>query len=58
MYTYELYHVENGYGYKIIYENNTYILQEYDPTREGFVVMTKEQAENNAQIIIKRIVGD
>lgn len=58
MYTYELFEIEDGYGYDIIYDGNIIIHQEYEPSLSGFVIMTKEVAEENAIVIIKRLVGE
>ena len=57
-YTYELFEVEDGYGYDIIYDFNVLIHQEYEPSLSGYVVMTKEVAEENAKEVIKRLVGE
>ena len=58
MYTYKLFEINNGYGYNILWDENIFIHQEYEPDTDGYVVMTKELAEEKAKIIIKRIVGD
>ena len=57
-YRYELFEIEDGYGYDIIQNDNIIIHQEYEPSLSGFVIMTKEVAEENANIIIKRLVGE
>ena len=57
-YTYELFEVEDGYGYDIIYDFNVLIHQEYEPSLSGYVVMTKEVAEENAKEDIKRSAGE
>ena len=58
MYTYKLFEVEDGFGYNIIYDFNILVHQEYEPSLSGHVVMTKEVAEENAKIVIKRLVGE
>lgn len=58
MYTYELFNINDGFCYNIIYENNIIINQEYEPDLEGFKIMSKERAEENAKIIISRILGE
>ena len=57
-YTYELFEVEKGYGYNIVYDYNVLIHQEYEPSLSGYVVMTKEVAEENAKEVIKRSAGE
>lgn len=57
MYNYELFEIEDGYGYDIIQNDNIIIHQEYEPSKSGFEIMTEEQAIENALIIIKRLEG-
>lgn len=58
MYTYELFNINDGFGYNVLCENNIIINQEYEPDLEGFKIMSKERAEENAKIIISRILGE
>ena len=58
MYTYELFEVEKGYGYNIVYDYNVLVHQEYEPSLSGYITMTKEVAIENANIVIKRLAGE
>ena len=58
MYTYELFNINDGFGYNVLCENNIIINQEHEPDLEGFKIMSKERAEENAKIIISRILGE
>lgn len=58
MYTYELFEVEKGYGYNIVYDYSVLVHQEYEPSLSGYITMTKEVAIENANIVIKRLVGE
>ena len=46
----EIFEHENGFGYRA-----GSVYQEYDPECDGFVPMTRERAEEMAQIIKERI---
>lgn len=56
-YTYELFEVENGFGYNILCSDSIIITQKYAPDLSGFIVMTNEQAIENANIVIDRLEG-
>lgn len=56
MYTYELYEMQPGkFGFRIKYDDNVLIYQDYQPDVEGNVLMSKDVAEAQAQIIIGRL---
>lgn len=46
----EIFEHENGFGYRV-----GHVYQEYDPECDGFVSMTRERAEEMAQIVAERI---
>ena len=52
MYEYQLYAVEDGFGFIITNDGSPCIMQDYMPDVDGFVVMTEEQAINCANTII------
>lgn len=58
MYTYELYPVEDGFGYLISNDGSPCIQQDYAPDADGYVVMTEEQAIAWAIVIIARLSGE
>lgn len=55
MYTYELYTVETGFGFKILQDGTATIVSDYRPGASGFEVMTEEEAIFEAQQIISRM---
>lgn len=55
MYEYELFPVENGYGYKILHNGNVIQVQEYMPRVSGFVVMSEDEAKAEALVLIARL---
>lgn len=57
MLTYELFSVEDGFGYRILSDGNTIVQQDYAPDKPGFVVMTNDAAIFEAQVVIARIEG-
>lgn len=56
-YTYELFEVGDGFGYNVLCGGSIIIAQEYAPDLSGFIVMTREEATANAEIIIGRLEG-
>lgn len=57
MLQYELFAVQDGFGYRILSDGNTIIQQDYAPDKPGFVVMTFEEASSEAQTVLARIEG-
>ena len=55
MYEYQLYAVEDGFGFIITNDGSPCIMQDYMPDVDGFVVMTEEQAIDWANTIIMRL---
>ena len=55
MLTYELFPIEGGFGFKILQDGNTIIYQEYSPDRDGFNIMTEEEATLMASIVLERV---
>jgi hypothetical protein len=55
MYEYNLYAVEDGFGFIITNDGSPCIQQDYMPDVDGFVVMTEEEAKYWAEIIIQRL---
>ena len=55
MYTYQIYETENGFGYFIKQEENVIIQQDYHPTKSGFIFMTREEAINEASLVLERM---
>lgn len=58
MYTYELYIVENGFGFKILCNGSLIITQDYKPNVNGYIVMTEEEAINEAKDVLNRLGGN
>ena len=46
----EIFEHENGFGYRV-----GSVYQEYDPEFDGFVSMTRERAEEMAQVVKARL---
>lgn len=57
MYTKEIYTVEGGYGYRILCDGVPIIEQPFHPEKDGFVPMTKTQANACADTVLGRLVG-
>ena len=55
MITYNIFEIKEGFGYKILLNDNPIIVQEYDPDEPGFVLMSREMAEIKAKMILERI---
>ena len=58
MYTYELFEVNDGFGFNILRDGNPVISQMYQPDTDGFIVMDEETAISYANIILLRMRGD
>lgn len=59
MYDYELFDVEDGYGFRVLRDGSPVIVQEFHPSVDGHVVMTAEEAVLEEQTIIGRLThGD
>lgn len=54
-YSYELFSIENGFGYNILCDGSIIITQEYDPNLSGYSIMTEEYAKEQAEIVLKRL---
>lgn len=57
MYTYELFEIEDGYGFVILMDGSITIRQEYQPDVDGFVIMDEATAVLYANTLIGRIQG-
>jgi hypothetical protein len=55
VYTFELYPVETGYGYKIYVDGYLFIVQPIAPAVSGHVIMTETQASTMAHAIIDKL---
>lgn len=55
MYEYQLYVVEDGFGFIISNDGSPCIQQDYMPDADGFIVMTKDEAIAWAEIIMQRL---
>lgn len=58
MYTYELFEIENGYGFNILCDGSIIIKQEYMPDVDGYIIMTFDEAKEFANILLARIKGE
>lgn len=56
MYTYELYSINGGVGFKILCDSNPIIVQDYKPDVDGFVVMSEEEALTAVKTVLARMV--
>lgn len=55
MYTYELFEFENGFGFNILFDSSIIINQVYYPNKDGFRIMSHEEAIKEAQIVLERM---
>ena len=58
MYTYELFEVNDGFGFNILRDGNSVISQIYQPDTGGFILMDEETAISYANVILLRMRGD
>lgn len=54
-YTKQLYPKDEGYGFYILCDENPIINQDYMPDVDGNVVMTEQEANDWADIILERL---
>lgn len=57
MYESELFEIEGGYGFNIMRDGTVEIHQEFKPGASGFIRMTRNEAEQEAQEIIGRLTN-
>lgn len=57
MYTYEIWPVDEGFGYTIFDNGTAWIVQPHDPTQPGFVSMDAARAEDYAKQIIEQLTA-
>lgn len=55
-YTYETIKLEKGYGFHILCDGAIIITQEYKPDVDGFQVMAENEAEEQAKVILAKVV--
>lgn len=55
----ELFEVGDGCGYRIVDPNGlTCILQEFDPDEPGEMTMTREVAQEKAEVVLARLASE
>jgi hypothetical protein len=57
MYSKEIFETEKGFGYKILKDDVVVIIQDFKPGVEGWISMTKEEANQLADEEIKNLVA-
>lgn len=55
-YTYEIYEVEGGFGYRILQCGNAIIVQDFNPYMSGFAPMTEEEAHLYGNEVLQRVL--
>jgi|YNPMSStandDraft_1061717.scaffolds.fasta_scaffold11776_3 hypothetical protein len=57
MYSKEIFKTDEGFGYKILKNEVVFIVQDFKPGVEGWIPMTKEEANQLADEEIKNLVA-